>query len=153
LRAAQSSIMYTRRRRVTCRRPPAGPALGGIMRRPRPRFAALAVTMAALALTNSGLFRVAGAQVAPSTIPFVALNARVYVANEGTSAISVLKPTVDASGTSYSSPIVATVCLGSDTADDVAGTPSGAFRDAPCDGNADHHKPFYDGHVGTHGLW
>jgi hypothetical protein len=35
----------------------------------------------------------------------------------------------------------------------VAGTPSTNFRDAPCDGNADHHKPFYDGQVGTHGLW
>jgi DNA-binding beta-propeller fold protein YncE len=52
--------------------------------------------------------------------------------------------------------IVARICLGSDTADDLPGTPGSALTGpppAPCDAETDHHKPFYDGHVAPHGLW
>jgi len=37
--------------------------------------------------------------------------------------------------------------------DDLAGTPGATLKanGSPCDGEVDHHKPFYDGHIGTHG--
>jgi len=70
-----------------------------------------------------------------------------YVANEGSGTISVIDTATSA--------IVKTICLGSDREDDLPGTPGAALAAAgsPCDAEADHHKPFYDGHVGTHGLW
>jgi len=123
------------------------------MRRTRSALAIVALTGLALGVTQGDVSRVADAQVASAT--FTSLNCRVYVANENTNSISILAPAVDTSTNTYGSPIIATICLGSDTADDVAGTPGANFASfgAPCDGNADHHKPFYDGQVGTHGLW
>jgi YVTN family beta-propeller protein len=72
---------------------------------------------------------------------------RIYVANEGSTSVSVFDAATNA--------LVTTICLGSDRQDDLPGTPGQALADAgsPCDAEADHHKPFYDGHLGTHGLW
>jgi YVTN family beta-propeller protein len=70
---------------------------------------------------------------------------QVYVANEGSTSVSVFDAGTNA--------LVSTICLGSDPQDDVPGTPGAQFLGAPCDAEADHHKPFYDGHLGTHGLW
>jgi YVTN family beta-propeller protein len=64
----------------------------------------------------------------------------VYVANEGTATISVIDTTTDT--------ILHTICLGSDPA--IPGTPQPT---GPCNGETQHHNPFYNGHVGTHGLW
>jgi len=66
--------------------------------------------------------------------------ATVYVANEVTNTVSVIDA---ATGT-----LVATICLGSDPP--IPGTPQPA---GPCNGEAQHHAPFYNGHVGVHGLW
>jgi YVTN family beta-propeller protein len=63
-----------------------------------------------------------------------------YVANEGTATVSVIDAATNT--------VKTTICLGSDPP--VAGTPQPA---GPCNGGADYLKPFYDGHVGTHGLW
>lgn len=63
-----------------------------------------------------------------------------YVANEQTSTISVIDTTTQT--------IVATIGLGSDPA--ISGTPQ---PDGPFNAEEDHHRPFYNGHVGTHGLW
>jgi YVTN family beta-propeller protein len=65
-----------------------------------------------------------------------------YVANEGTGTVSVISAATNR--------VIATICLGSDPEDDLAGTPGSGLT--PCT-DVDHHKPFYDGHVGTHGLW
>jgi YVTN family beta-propeller protein len=43
---------------------------------------------------------------------------------------------------------MATICLGSDPP--IPGTPQPA---GPCNGETQHHAPFYNGHIGTHGLW
>jgi YVTN family beta-propeller protein len=64
----------------------------------------------------------------------------IYVANELTNTVSV----IDAETRT----ITATICLGSDPA--IPGTPQPA---GPCNGEAQHHNPFFNGHVGTHGLW
>ena len=64
----------------------------------------------------------------------------VYVANEATATISVIDTISDT--------IVHTICLGSDPA--IPGTPQPS---GPCNGETQHHNPFYNGHVGTHGLW
>ena len=89
---------------------------------------------------------------APATIAFVGLllSAAIvpdraaadtaYVANEQTSTISVIDTATNS--------IVATICLGSDPA--IPGTPQPA---GPCNGEAQHHNPFYNGHVDPHGLW
>lgn len=63
-----------------------------------------------------------------------------YVANEQTSTISVIDTATNT--------IVTTICLGSDPP--IAGTPQPA---GPCNGEAQHHAPFYNGHVDPHGLW
>lgn len=63
-----------------------------------------------------------------------------YIANEGTNTISV----VDMETRS----IIATIGLGSDPA--IPGTPQ---PNGPFNGETDHHRPFYNGHVDTHGLW
>jgi YVTN family beta-propeller protein len=63
-----------------------------------------------------------------------------YVANEATSTISVIDTTTNS--------IVTTICLGSDPA--IPGTPQPA---GPCNGESQHHNPFYNGHVDPHGLW
>lgn len=63
-----------------------------------------------------------------------------YVANEQTNTISV----VDTDRAT----VVHTIGLGSDPA--IPGTPQ---PDGPYNGKADHHLPFYNGHVDTHGLW
>src|SRR5215212_3145519 len=65
---------------------------------------------------------------------------RAFVANEATGTVSVIN-----TGTHE---IISTVGLGSDPA--VAGTPQ---PNGPLNAEADHHKPFYDGHVAPHGLW
>ena len=63
-----------------------------------------------------------------------------YVANEGSATVSVID-----TATNF---IVATIGLGSDPA--IAGTPQ---PNGPYNGEADHHKAFYNGHADTHGLW
>jgi YVTN family beta-propeller protein len=63
-----------------------------------------------------------------------------YVANEGTGTISVIDTKTNT--------ITATIGLGSDPA--IAGTPQ---PDGPFNAETQHHNPFYNGHVGTHGLW
>jgi YVTN family beta-propeller protein len=64
----------------------------------------------------------------------------VYVANETSGTVSVISTATNS--------VVATICLGSDPA--IPGTPQ---PDGPCNAEADHHRPFYDGHVAPHGLW
>jgi len=64
----------------------------------------------------------------------------VYIANEQSGTISVIDTATDT--------VTATIGLGSDPA--IAGTPQ---PDGPLNGEADHHKPFYNGHVDPHGLW
>lgn len=64
----------------------------------------------------------------------------VYVANEQTGTVSVVDVATNA--------VSATICLGSDPA--IPGTPQPS---GPCNAEADHHKPFFDGHVAPHGLW
>lgn len=63
-----------------------------------------------------------------------------YVANEATSTISVIDTATNS--------VVSTICLGSDPA--IPGTPQPA---GPCNGETQHHNPFYNGHVDPHGLW
>lgn len=69
-----------------------------------------------------------------------ALAGTVYVANEVSNTVSVIDTETRA--------IMTTICLGSDPA--IPGTPQPA---GPCNGEAQHHNPFFNGHVGTHGLW
>lgn len=63
-----------------------------------------------------------------------------YVANEITGTVSVI-------GTKTNT-IITTIGLGSDPA--IPGTPQ---PDGPFNAETQHHNPFYNGHVGTHGLW
>lgn len=63
-----------------------------------------------------------------------------YVANEATGTLSVIDTATNS--------VVSTICLGSDPA--IPGTPQPA---GPCNGEAQHHNPFYNGHVDPHGLW
>jgi YVTN family beta-propeller protein len=63
-----------------------------------------------------------------------------YVANETTATISVINTTTNTIST--------TICLGSDPAIEATPQPAG-----PCNGETQHHAAFYNGHVGTHGLW
>lgn len=63
----------------------------------------------------------------------------VYVANEISNTVSILDADTNT--------IRATICLGSDPA--IPGTPQPA---GPCNAEK-HHDPFFNGHVGTHGLW
>ncbi len=63
----------------------------------------------------------------------------LYTANEKNASISVIDTDTDT--------VVDTICLGSDPA--IAGTPQPA---GPCDG-AKPLAAFYNGQVGTHGLW
>lgn len=72
--------------------------------------------------------------------PTPALADTAYVANEGSVTISVID-----TGTRR---ITATIGLGSEPA--IPGTPQPG---GPLNGEADHHKPFYNGHVDPHGLW
>ncbi len=66
--------------------------------------------------------------------------ATVYVANEAAGTISVIDTATDT--------ITGTICLGSDPP--IPGTPQPA---GPCNAEAQHHAPFYNGHLGVHGLW
>ncbi len=90
---------------------------------------------------------IAGARAEPFVNAALAEGAegRVYVANEVSGTVSIIKTASHA--------VAATICLGSDAVDDLPGTPSAAFTAAPCNAELDHHRPFYDGHAGTHGLW
>ena len=63
-----------------------------------------------------------------------------YVANEQTVTISVIDTKTDT--------ITATIGLGSESA--IPGTPQ---PNGPFNGEAQHHRPFYNGHVDPHGLW
>lgn len=63
-----------------------------------------------------------------------------YVANEATGTISVIDTKTHT--------IITTIGLGSDPA--IPGTPQ---PDGPFNAEAQHHNPFYNGHVGAHGLW
>lgn len=63
-----------------------------------------------------------------------------YVANEATATISVIDTKTNT--------ITTTIGLGSDPA--IPGTPQ---PDGPFNGEAQHHSPFYNGHVDAHGLW
>ena len=69
-----------------------------------------------------------------------AVSGKAYVANEATGSVSVIDTATDR--------VVATICLGSDPA--IAGTPQ---PNGPCNAEAQHHAPFYNGHLDTHGLW
>jgi YVTN family beta-propeller protein len=69
-----------------------------------------------------------------------AVSGKAYVANEATGSVSVIDTATDS--------VAATICLGSDPA--IAGTPQ---PNGPCNAEAQHHAPFYNGHVDTHGLW
>ncbi|MDQ3811909.1 MAG: hypothetical protein M3336_16625, partial [Chloroflexota bacterium] len=94
-----------------------------------------------LGSTTSAIAQVTSGPASP-------ISGRIYVANEGSTSVSVFDATTNA--------LVTTICLGSDREDDaIPGTPGMALANngSPCDGEADHHKPFYDGHLGTHGLW
>ena len=64
----------------------------------------------------------------------------MYVANEATSSISVVEAATNAVRT--------TICLGSDVA--IPNTPQPA---GPCNAEAQHHNPLYNGHIASHGLW
>ncbi len=63
-----------------------------------------------------------------------------YVANEATGTVSVIDTKTNT--------ITTTIGLGSDPA--ISGTPQ---PDGPFNAETQHHNPFYNGHVGTHGLW
>lgn len=63
-----------------------------------------------------------------------------YVANEVTGTVSVIDTKTHA--------ITTTIGLGSDPAIPGTPQPDGAFN-----AETQHHNPFYNGHVGTHGLW
>lgn len=63
-----------------------------------------------------------------------------YSANEQTATISVIDTDTRT--------ITTTIGLGSDPA--IPGTPQPS---GPFNGETDHHLPFYNGHVDTHGLW
>ena len=65
---------------------------------------------------------------------------KAFVANETTGTVSVINTTTHR--------ITSTIGLGSDPA--IPGTPQ---PNGPLNAEADHHKPFYDGHVAPHGLW
>jgi YVTN family beta-propeller protein len=106
-------------------------------------FAFLPIAAAVFGIGHVASTTRAVAQPAPA----LPVSGRIYVANEGSTSVSVFDAATHA--------LVSTVCLGSDRADDLAGTPGAALAAAgsPCDAEVDHHKPFYDGHLGTHGLW
>jgi len=70
----------------------------------------------------------------------LAVAGTVYVANEVSGTVSVIDTATRA--------ITATIGLGSDPA--IPGTPQ---PDGPFNAETHHHHPFYNGHVGTHGLW
>ena len=70
----------------------------------------------------------------------VTASGQVFMANETSGTISVIDAATNA--------VVDTICLGSDPAID--GTPQPA---GPCNAEADHHRPLYNGHIGPHGLW
>lgn len=70
----------------------------------------------------------------------LAIGGSVYVANEVSNTVSVIDTKTNT--------IITTIGLGSDAA--IPGTPQ---PDGPFNGETQHHNPFYNGHVGTHGLW
>ncbi len=63
-----------------------------------------------------------------------------YVANETTGTVSAIDTKTHT--------IITTIGLGSEPA--IPGTPQ---PDGPFNAETQHHAPFYNGHVGTHGLW
>ncbi len=69
-----------------------------------------------------------------------ALADTAYTANEQTVTISVIDTDTNT--------IITTIGLGSEPA--IPGTPQ---PNGPFNGEADHHRPFYNGHVDPHGLW
>jgi YVTN family beta-propeller protein len=91
-----------------------------------------------------GLFiRLASPSVADApmvTASAAAPSGQVFVANESSGTVSVIDAATNA--------IVDTICLGSDPA--IAGTPQ---PNGPCNAEADHHRPLYNGHIAPHGLW
>jgi YVTN family beta-propeller protein len=91
--------------------------------------------------------QVAVPAVGPVTSAGPTADTTVYVANEASGTISVINAATNA--------VAATICLGSDPEDDLPGTPGAALLAGGAHGDveADHHKPFYDGHVAPHGLW
>jgi YVTN family beta-propeller protein len=94
-------------------------------------------------MTKPNMIKVAVLVLASGTFTFgpgMAAADTAYVANEATGTISVIETKTRA--------ITATIGLGSDPA--IPGTPQPG---GPLNAEADHHKPFYNGHVGTHGLW
>lgn len=91
--------------------------------------ATLAIASAAVATDESELHQ---------SLP--AVSGKAYVANEATGSVSVIDTATDS--------VVTTICLGSDPA--IPGTPQ---PNGPCNAEGQHHAPFYNGHVDTHGLW
>lgn len=69
-----------------------------------------------------------------------AIAGTAYTANEQTVTVSVIDTDTGA--------VIDTIGLGSEPA--IPGTPQ---PDGPFNGEADHHRPFYNGHVDPHGLW
>ncbi len=82
------------------------------------------------------------AQAQPSRPPSGQGNtsARAYVANETSGTVAVINTATNA--------VETIICLGSDPP--IANTPQPA---GPCNAEPQHHSPFYNGHVGAHGLW
>lgn len=72
--------------------------------------------------------------------PWKALADTAYLANEASGTVSVID--------TKTRTVTATIGLGSDPA--IPGTPQPA---GPFNAETQHHNPFYNGHVGTHGLW
>lgn len=94
-------------------------------------------------MTAGNFARTALTVFAAGTLAFGAGKAAAdtaYVANEATNTVSVIDTKTNT--------ITTTIGLGSDSA--IPGTPQ---PNGPFNGEAQHHSPFYNGHIGTHGLW
>lgn len=89
--------------------------------------------------TSGALATLTGAFALAAVNP-LAVAGTAYTANEQTVTISVID--------TDSSMVAETIGLGSDPAIPSTPQPNGPFN-----GEADHHRPFYNGHVDPHGLW
>lgn len=98
---------------------------------------AVAVVAATWAVVSTEPAGAAGPQ---ASVLSATADSTVYVANETSGSVTIISTTTNT--------VVATICLGSDPA--IADTPQ---PNGPCNAEADHHRPFYDGHVAPHGLW
>jgi YVTN family beta-propeller protein len=88
-----------------------------------------------------GLFiRLANPPVADEPTAAATPSGQVFVANETSGTVSVIDAATNA--------LVDTICLGSDPAIQDTPQPNG-----PCNAEADHHRPLYNGHIAPHGLW